>query len=1289
MLLAVNVCPMTGVAAESVSSEKGSHEDAVARAAEYLGTKLNADNSFGSSKLINDTAYALSALKTAGAEGYEDSFKWLDDNADYENTDITARLASVTGSAEYLRKLEVRQNDDSGFGLYPGYSSDVLDSVLVLGAMNDTDYSAENISASDICAYLLSEVNEDGGFSYAEGNKSDPMLSAAVVYDVGRFMTANGFTMEPFKSSVSYIEANITDSYEDEGIRATICKYLALNAAGQQLPLDEVISSVEAAQKADGSFVGDITTTYWAVKLLSDKGSQPSPETTTTTTTTTTAPKTTTTTTKAPKTTTTITTTSKTTTSSSTTTTTTTIIPAETTTVTLLLGSKEDGDRLELSWNDISSETERYDYQLLRRENGGEWNTSSMWNGKEKVRVLNIYPFENYLEGWMNEPLEKTDSSAGKDLLDIMSVSFEAFVKAPDTYIYNEDGSCKYDVIYFDGDTRSDLTDEAYDVVRGFVDSGRGVLFGHDTICGAYNMINKTNFNKFADDLKFKINESLNYEWNGIDKANVVKKGIMTLYPWSLSGQLTVPGTHTSGQYNYGATEWLVLDTERRVDSETGGKDSFYLATCSNLGMIQTGHTRGQASDDERKVLANTLFYLYQRAPKTEAFDAAFIDACAPAKPEILGKSVKNGSVDLTIRSEDKAGSYEYMAKAVSQTGDSEAVYSNVITQEVLSGLAGFVVKVTDSRAASAGLVEFDEESGAVIGLIGADEEGTAKLALGLEESDKPQYIHIIAIDKADNISRETVIPVSEHDTDLRLADPTYTYDHSADLVWNDISDDNDRYNYQLFRRTNGGDWNSISAWNGKNTVNVLNVYPEKPYLEQWMTEPLEGEEVSAGKDMINVTSVYFSEFNYDPEKYMYNKDGSWKYDVIFFGSADCNNGFDLNEEAYAVTRKFADSGGGILFGHDTVVQSVPCPFYIFARFADDLGIVLRDSPPSEWEDITSAKAIRRGVITGYPWYVSGTLAIPPCHSSGQFNIDGTEWMLLDHDRWVDEETGGKNFFYLLTKNNFGLIQTGHSNGQASDDEKKVLANTLFYLYQQTPDTSATDQDLYDVNSPKKPKKVKSTLTDSRIWLTVDGEDVPTSYEYYVKANSRTGLTDSVKSNIVKTEAKSGIKGFVAIVTKTMESARDLLEFEEDGITLKNLVSADSSGRADLEAELDDTLISQCVHIFAVDNADNISAELTLPIVVGVKLGDVNFDGKVNAVDASQVLAQYAKASVNEPYDFTEKQFAAGDIDENGILDAVDASAILAYYTYLATGGELDDMRDWLKLDENAAIRGN
>ena len=70
------------------------------------------------------------------------------------------------------------------------------------------------------------------------------------------------------------------------------------------------------------------------------------------------------------------------------------------------------------------------------------------------------------------------------------------------------------------------------------------------------------------------------------------------------------------------------------------------------------------------------------------------------------------------------------------------------------------------------------------------------------------------------------------------------------------------------------------------------------------------------------------------------------------------------------------------------------------------------------------------------------------------------------------------------------------------------------------------------------------------------------------------------------------------------------------------------------------------------------------------KLGDVNDDGLINSVDASSVLAYYARVSTKQDGGYTEEQQFAADADSDGQINAVDASNILAYYSYVSTTKE-------------------
>ena len=80
------------------------------------------------------------------------------------------------------------------------------------------------------------------------------------------------------------------------------------------------------------------------------------------------------------------------------------------------------------------------------------------------------------------------------------------------------------------------------------------------------------------------------------------------------------------------------------------------------------------------------------------------------------------------------------------------------------------------------------------------------------------------------------------------------------------------------------------------------------------------------GKGLISVDSVKLGTFNKNPVTYLKNADGSYKYDVIMFGSWDYNgtpgSGGDISYNASLEVEKFIQSGRGVLFGHDTIVTT-------------------------------------------------------------------------------------------------------------------------------------------------------------------------------------------------------------------------------------------------------------------------------------------------------------------------------------------------------------------------------
>jgi hypothetical protein len=63
------------------------------------------------------------------------------------------------------------------------------------------------------------------------------------------------------------------------------------------------------------------------------------------------------------------------------------------------------------------------------------------------------------------------------------------------------------------------------------------------------------------------------------------------------------------------------------------------------------------------------------------------------------------------------------------------------------------------------------------------------------------------------------------------------------------------------------------------------------------------------------------------------------------------------------------------------------------------------------------------------------------------------------------------------------------------------------------------------------------------------------------------------------------------------------------------------------------------------------------------KLGDVNRDGKIDAIDASRLLREYADVNSDPSKEISDEIMKYGDINYDGVINAKDATYVLRYYT--------------------------
>lgn len=91
------------------------------------------------------------------------------------------------------------------------------------------------------------------------------------------------------------------------------------------------------------------------------------------------------------------------------------------------------------------------------------------------------------------------------------------------------------------------------------------------------------------------------------------------------------------------------------------------------------------------------------------------------------------------------------------------------------------------------------------------------------------------------------------------------------------------------------------------------------------------------------------------------------------------------------------------------------------------------------------------------------------------------------------------------------------------------------------------------------------------------------------------------------------------------------------------------------------------VRYYSTDN--EFASAVSFSELIYVAKGDFDFNGTIDAIDASLVLTYYAQKSTGKNPVITDKEFEAGDYDCDGNINSLDASEILTYYAEKATSG--------------------
>ena len=377
------------------------------------------------------------------------------------------------------------------------------------------------------------------------------------------------------------------------------------------------------------------------------------------------------------------------------------------------------------------------------------------------VRCLQIYPCpeaSNQLQNWA------VDSGYGQGKISIDSVYIDDFNLNPSYYL-RSGTEWKYDVIFFgtwDSNKAKDISETAYENVSDFINEGRGVIFGHDTV-----KFDRDYFSKFSNILGITLyNMSVNQAEAFVsNKVTLVSSGLISKYPNDLGPvgtKFNIPRTHTGGQIlNDISNVNFYLDCK---GYETNKNESFYLTINKNVAMIQTGHTSGYATKDEQKILSNVIFYCNQLiVGNQENIDRNAIDITPPNAPSITF----NGN-EYIINTTDHGTKYyyyveSYLKENLDELYQKSTIGYNTIISDIshyLYRIDQYVTKRYESVEAWETLNITEAKSTSKDTTKDATATITTKQIAHKLNQHTRKYLHIIAIDKSGNMSPITTVEI-------------------------------------------------------------------------------------------------------------------------------------------------------------------------------------------------------------------------------------------------------------------------------------------------------------------------------------------------------------------------------------------------------------------------------------------------------------------------------------------------------------------------------------------------
>ena len=192
----------------------------------------------------------------------------------------------------------------------------------------------------------------------------------------------------------------------------------------------------------------------------------------------------------------------------------------------------------------------------------------------------------------------------------------------------------------------------------------------------------------------------------------------------------------------------------------------------------------------------------------------------------------------------------------------------------------------------------------------------------------------------------------------------------------------------------------------------------------------------------------------------------------------------------------------------------------------------------------------------------------------------------------------------------------------------------------------------------------ETTTTTEETTTTTEGtttEETTTSDMESTTAETTTATTAGVTSDTTTEETTTTVEETTTALEETTTEEATTSDTESTTAETTTATTAGVTSNTIME-----TTVTDVTSVSEEEETQTTTTETGEALM----LGDVDFDGDIDIIDATMTLQESVTLASGLESGFTAKQSAVADVDLDGEVTIADAYAILQYYTYAASAGQ-------------------